>query len=225
MVETKFIHQNIKVQRPRPLRLTRFWLPVLLVSLVLTLASSSANAHGIGYYLIRGVAIGNYRVHVWNAPGVLRTGDVHIDTAVMDVTGKPALSTLVQVTFVPLEGDAPPLSVMSSPPEVEYPHSRGATFHLDNAGDYRIELALMDATGMAGMTSIDVNVQTVNWSVKVAILALGALSASAGVWLLVQTKAFWVMRPLHRKATPRHLRIRAGVLRDGLDHTRLSDAY
>lgn len=215
MVKTKFFYQSIKIRRPTPLRSTRFWLPTLLVSLALTLASSSASAHGIGYYLMRGIHIGPYVVHVWNAPGVLRTGEVHIDTAVFDAAGKPALSTLVNVSLIPLVGDAPTLSILSSPPGPDYPYSRGAALRIDTPGDYRLEIAVSDANGTAGSTSADVNVQVINLPIKLAIIALGIFSTSVGLWLLWQTKVFWIKRTPSRSIKLRSLHIRAGHIDTG----------
>jgi hypothetical protein len=139
-----------------------------------------------------------------------------MDTAVMDAMGKPALSTLVQVAFIPLNIDILPMVVMSSPPGIEYPHSRGASFRLDYPGTYRIEIMLMDASGMVGTISTDVLVQTVNWQIKAAILVLGILSVFAGLWILFQSRAFWAMHRLRRRVTPRHLRIQAGAIRHSL---------
>ena len=91
-MKAKLFYPSVRVRRPSQTRTARVMLPLLLLCLALTLASSTALAHGIGYYQIRGAQIGPYAVHVWVAPGMLRTGDVHIDTAVFDAAGKPALA-------------------------------------------------------------------------------------------------------------------------------------
>jgi hypothetical protein len=187
----------------------RFLLPVPLILLALTLASSRAQAHGIGYYQIRGAQIAAYVVHVWVAPGVLRTGDVHVDTAVFDAAGKPALDTLVRVSFVPLDARTPMLQTMASSPAVDYPYMRDATFRLEAPGDYRLEIMVSDTYGTSGVTSADVNVTTIGWHVMAAIVSILGFSALSGVWLLYQTRAFWIGRSLRRRARLKHLHVRS----------------
>jgi hypothetical protein len=139
---------------------------------------------------------------------VLRTGDIHIDTVILDATGKPALATLVRVTIVALAGEAQPLVSLAGSPEPEYPYSRGATFRLETPGMYRLEIAVSDANGASGITSADVEVTTIGWQVKAFIAAVGLFSASTGVWLLFQTRAFWIGRSLAHRAKLKYLHIR-----------------
>jgi hypothetical protein len=174
------------------LRVVHLWLPVLLVIFSFAAAANTVSAHGAGgYYLLRGVPAGPYTIHVWTAPGLLRTGAVHVDTAVFDATGAPALLTLVRVTLTPMDGSAPPISVAAAPPLEAYPHTRDAAFWLETPGAYRLEIAVSDFSGASGDMAVDVNVQAIGWPAKAALAALGLLSAGCGVWLLVQTKSFW----------------------------------
>jgi hypothetical protein len=215
MVQPKLFYPSIKIRRPTPLRNTRFWLPALMVTLALMLGSSIASAHGEGFYLIRGTQVGPYVVHIWSAPGVLRTGVVHIDTAIFDAKGLPAFSTLVNVTLIPLVGDAPVLSALASPPDPAYPYTRDATLHIDAPGDYRLEIAISDANGPAGVTGTDVNVQVVSLTIKLAIIALGIFTTSVGIWLLWQTKAFWLKRTPSRSIKLHNLRLRTTQTKTG----------
>jgi hypothetical protein len=207
-MKAKFFIPSIRVPRAKNTRAARFLLPLLLVCLALTLAGSIAQAHGIGYYQIRGAHIDPYIVHVWVAPGVLRTGDVHIDTAVFDAVGKPALSTFVRVAFVPLETNAPALVNVAGAPATIYPYSRSATFRLETPGKYRLEVLVSDASGTSGVTSADVDVQTIPWHIKAAIIIIGLFSAASGAWLLLQTRAFWIGPHLYRHPKLRNLHFR-----------------
>jgi hypothetical protein len=95
-MKAKLFYPSVKVPRPTNTWGARLLLPVLLLTVALLLVSSSADAHGSGYYQIRGAQIGPYAVHVWVAPGMLRTGDIHVDTVILDKDGEPALDTLAQ---------------------------------------------------------------------------------------------------------------------------------
>lgn len=194
-MKAKFFYPSVRVPRAENTRVARFLLPMLLVCLALTLVSSIAQAHGgDGYYQIRGAAISPYKVHVWVSPGFLRTGDVHIDTAVLDAEGNPALGTLIRVALVPLEGEGQTLESMAGAPTLVYPYERAASFRLDTPGKYRLDVFVSDSNGTSGVVSSDVNVQTIPWQVKVMIAAIGLASAAVGAWLLFQTRAFWMMR-------------------------------
>ena len=207
-MKAKLFYPSVNIRRPTQMRAARFVLPVLLICLALILVSSTAQAHGIGYYQIRGAYIDPYTVHVWVAPGLLRTGIVHIDTAVFDADDKPAVGTLVQVSFVPLDGEGLPLVVMAGSPAAEYPHARGATFTLKTPGLYRLEVMVSDTNGASGITSAAVEVTTIRWPVKVAIALIFVGSAASGVWLLLLTRAFWMGRVLNRSTQLQRLRVR-----------------
>jgi hypothetical protein len=112
------------------------------------------------------------------------------------------------VTFIPLEGSTPKLQAVAGMPDLEYPHARGATFRLETPGKYRLEIAVSDTRGTSGITSADVDVVTMGWAVKAAILALAFLTAATGVWLLLQTRAFWLHSAPSRLSKLRHLHIR-----------------
>jgi hypothetical protein len=100
------------------------------------------------------------------------------------------------------------LTSMASAPADIYPYSRGATFRLDTPGKYRLEIAVSDSNGVSGVTSADVDVQTIGWPIKAAIAAIFLASAASGAWLLFQTRAFWMGSALRRKARLKHLDIR-----------------
>jgi hypothetical protein len=197
-MKAKIFYGSPRVPRARNTLGARMLLPVLLITLSLLVSGSIADAHGDGYYQIRGAVVAPYVIHAWVAPGVLRTGDVHIDTAVMDSEGNPAMNTLVQVALVPLENEAQPMVSLAGAPDPEYPYARGASFRLETPGMYRLEIGVSDAGGMSGKISQEVEVTTIGMGVKSAILIIFLGSALTGVWLLWQTRIFW-----HRQATIR----------------------
>lgn len=205
-MKPKLFYPSVRVPRPNT-RGPRLLLPALLICLAFTLASSMAQAHGSGYYQIRGAKLASYTVHVWVAPGMLRTGDVHIDAAVFDETGQPDLSTLVRIAMIPLDGVSAPLESLAGAPDPEYPYARGASFRLETPGMYRLEVTVSNSDGLVGTTSDEVEVQTIGWHIKAAIAILFFGSAASGAWLLYQTRAFWVSRTLSRKAKLHRLHI------------------
>lgn len=199
-MKAKLFYPSAMVHRPAQTHAARILLLALLLCLALVVSSSSMQAHGIGYYQIRGASMEPYKVHVWVAPGVLRTGTVHVDTAVFDDTGAPALGVLVRVAFIPLESEALPLVGIAGSPAPEYPHGRGAYFDLKTPGKYRLEVMISDDNGIVGITSAEVEVKTIGWPVKVFIGTIFLGSAATGVWLLFLTRAFWMGGALRRKA-------------------------
>lgn len=206
-MKATFFYPSRKIPRPAQTNVARHLLPILLIGFAILLVSSTAQAHGIGYYQIRGATVAPYFVHVWVAPGILRTGDIHVDTAVFDETGNPATSVMVSVAFVPMQGQAEPIRTLAGMPDPQYPHARGATLRLDTAGIYRMEVMVAHPNGLTGMTSDTVEVTTIPWAIKIAIVGLLLLTASFGLWLLYQTRAFWRSWTLHRKRHIRHATI------------------
>lgn len=172
-----------------------FWFPMLLVLLALLLATGTVRAHGgTGYYQIAGMEMGDYTIHVWTSPGLLRTGEIHVDTAVFDGTGSPALDTLIMVTFTAYDGHMPPATTMASMPYDYYPHTREARFEIDAPGMYAMEVMVADRSGMVGTAQVDVRVQTITGTVKTVIAVLGVLTLTVGIWLLLQMRSFWHTR-------------------------------
>jgi hypothetical protein len=207
-MKAKLFYPSVRVRRPKHTQATRYLLPALLICIAFILAGSRAQAHGSGFYQIRGAEIAPYFVHVWVAPGVLRTGDIHIDTVILDQEGQPALDTLVRVAIIPLQSEAMPLSSLVGAPEPDYPYERGADFRIDTPGMYRLEIQLSDANGVSGISSADVEVTTIGWQFKAAIIAIALFSAGTGLWLLIFARAFWIGRTLSRNAKLKHLYIR-----------------
>lgn len=169
----------------------RLWLPILLVSMTLLIMTTSVSGHGgSGYYLVRGQQVGSYMLHAWVSPGVMRTGEVHIDTALFDLEGKPALLPLIRVTLTRQDGTSPPLTALAGPPEAFSPFARDARFWLERPGIYQLEIEVDDGATDSVM-DMDVNVQAVSWSAKLAMLAGVVVSAGCGIWLLKETRTFW----------------------------------
>ena len=208
-MKAKLFYPSVKVRRPSHLRPARFLLPALLLCIALVLASSAAQAHGSGYYQIRGAEIDSYFVHAWIAPGVPRTGQIHIDTVVLDEEGIPALNTFVQVSFVALDTDIKPLVSLAGAPETEYPYARGSEFRIDTPGLYSLEISVSDANGAGGIATSEVEVTTIAWQFKAIIAAIALFTAATGLWLLLLTRAFWVGRTLNRQTKFKHLRLRS----------------
>jgi hypothetical protein len=167
------------------------WLPLLLVSMVLLIMTTAVSGHGgSGYYLVRGEQVGKYIVHAWVSPGVMRTGDVHVDVALFDLEGKPALLPLIRVALTPLDGKSPPLVALAGPPQDFNPFARDARFWLERPGLYQLEIEVDDGASESAM-DMEVNVQAVSWPVKLALFAGIIASAGCGAWLLLETKKFW----------------------------------
>lgn len=199
MLKAKFDCSSAGKRRTNSWRMGRFFLSALVVFLALTMSIRTVSAHGIGSYLIRGAAAGTYRVHVWNSPAVFRIGSMHLDTVVLDATGKPALSTMVLLRMIPLEGNNT-LTIMPGPPAKDYPYMRGAVFSVYTPGEYRLEIDVSDNAGSVATTSVIVKVQTVGTSFKLSIVAIGTLIGGFGLWLLYQASIYWIKSTPTRKA-------------------------
>ena len=208
-MKAKLLIPSVRVPRPVNTHVARFLLPMLLITLALILVGGSVQAHGSGFYLIRGAQIAPYSVHVWVAPGVLRTGDVHIDTVILGADGKPALNTLVRVSLVSLESETKALTNLVGAPNPEYPYARGASFRIDTPGVYRLEIAVSDSDGASGVTTADVEVTTIGWPAKAAIALLLLFSFGTCLWLLVQTRAFLMRYTSSSGVKPKNLHIRS----------------
>lgn len=200
MLKAKFDCSSTGMWRTNSWRMGRVFLSAFVVFLALALSIRNVSAHGIGFYLIRGAVVGSYTVHVWNAPAILRTGNIHLDAAVFDATGEPALSTVVQVRVIPLEWDGP-LSIMTSPPAEIFPHLRGASFPLNTPGNYRLEIEVVDAKGSVGTTTADVQVKTIDWQMQLAFAVFTTVPGSIGFWLLYQTTRWWIKGAPTRRAS------------------------
>jgi hypothetical protein len=80
-------------------------------------------AHGDGRVLQLRRVVGDFHLTVWCAPGILRTGEIHIVTAVNDAVndavsdGKdaPRADVLVQVALTPLDGVGAHLTTLAYP--------------------------------------------------------------------------------------------------------------
>ena len=236
-MKAKLFIPSDKVPRPKTTRVARVLLSIMLLTLALMLASSTSQAHGGGFYLIRGTQLPPYVILVWTSPGILRTGDVHIDTSVFDEQGTPASGVLVQARFIPLDNESVPQTALAGAPAVDYPYSRDAAFRLETPGRYRLEISVSDSSGGSGTTHIDVDVATIGWSVKLAIIIVLMASMLAGAWLVYQTRAFWVGSELARRAKlvqrqgqrldhrqpQRHTR--TSFIRGGISHMSEKDIY
>jgi hypothetical protein len=136
---------------------------------------------------------------------MLRTGDIHVDTVILDKDGEPALDTLVQVAIVPMESKAEAQINLVGAPNTAYPYSRGTSFSIAAPGKYRLEVMVSDTRGAAGIAEDELYVTTIGWQIKAAIAIVGLLSTATALWLVWLTKAFWSSRTLNRQAKLKHL--------------------
>jgi hypothetical protein len=89
---------------------------ILMVTLLLTMTLQVASAHGEDRTLqLSNATAGPFRVTVWTAPGILRTGEIHVEAAVIGVDGASLRDVLVQVDVSSLAGNAEALTAMAYP--------------------------------------------------------------------------------------------------------------
>lgn len=178
------------------LRICSIFVAGVLMALFSTLAGPVL-AHGEDRMLQQAnIAAGAFRLTVWTAPARLRTGELHIETSVVDRDGTPDETCVVQVSLTPVDRPGPVLAALSLPVAGAEAGLREAAFTVTEPGRYRVEATLFDKAGIAGQTAFEVEVTPVPYGVQLGISGLLIASILAGVWMARQGVALWLGRSL-----------------------------
>lgn len=176
------------------LRICSIFLAGLIMAL-LSLMARPVLAHGEDRSLQgANIAAGEFQLTVWTAPARLRTGEVHVETAVFDHNGNPDERCAVQVALTPLDRTGPPLTALSLPVAGAEAGRREAAFTVTEPGRYRVETTLFDERGMAGQASFEVEIVLVPYVIQWGIYLLVGASILAGVWMLRSGVGVWFGR-------------------------------
>jgi hypothetical protein len=176
------------------LRICSIFLAGLLMALLSVLARPVL-AHGEDRTLQAvNIATGEFQLTVWTAPARLRTGEVHIETALFDRNGNPDERCAVQIALTPLDRTGPPLTALAFPVAGTEAGLREAAFIVTEPGHYRVETTIFDETGRAGQTAFDVEIVPVPQVIQYGIYLLLGASILAGVWMLWNGMDVWFGR-------------------------------
>lgn len=164
----------------------------LMLAFLLTLTVQAASAHGQDRTLqLSNATAGPFQVTVWTAPGLLRTGEIHVETAVIGADGAPKRDLLVQVDVSSLDGGAEALRAIAYPAAETNGVTQEAAFMLRQAGNYEVSITLLDADGTSGQISFPVKVVRIARSVRLGIHGLMIGSILASVWMLREGVKIW----------------------------------
>lgn len=176
------------------LRVCSIFLAGLIMAL-LSLLARPVLAHGEDRMLQQAnIATGAFRLTVWTSPARLRTGELHVETSVLDRDGTPDETYVVQVSLTPVDRPGPVLAALSVPVAGAEAGLREAAFTVAEPGRYRVETTLFDETGMAGQAAFEVEITPVPHFVQVGIYLLLGASILAGVWMLWNGVDVWFGR-------------------------------
>ncbi len=178
---------------------------ITLLFLLLVPFAETAQAHGEDRVLqLQDVEAGPYRLTAWTAPGVLRTGEIHVETVVLTDDQVPTLDVLVQVIVTPLAATSRPTVAIARPPQ-QSGVIQEAAFRLMQPGSYRVDVRIQGANGEQGVAGFAMEVVAVSWLTKALIYLQWIIALLAGAWLIFVAKSTWVgersNRPPHTPVT------------------------
>lgn len=140
-------------------------------------------AHGSdGRLQVSGVPVGPYNVFVWTTPGILRTGEIHVETGISR-GATPVTDCLVSVRITPPNGSAA-LEQLASAADPANGFRHEAAFHLAESGRYQVVVSVFDPAGGGGETAFDITVSRLPlWTMLLFHLLVGA-SVLFAVWFI-----------------------------------------
>lgn len=177
------------------LRICSIFVAGLIMALFSTLAGPVL-AHGEDRMLQQAdIAAGAFRLTVWTSPARLRTGELHVETSVLDRDGTPDMTCVVQVSLTPVDRPGPVLAALSLPVAGAEAGLREAAFTVTEPGHYRVETTVYDEAGRAGQTAFEVEIVPVPQVVQAGIYLLLVASILAGMWMVWRGVGVWFGRP------------------------------
>lgn len=191
-------------------RRARQWLALVLfvaVCLVFNLRPVSAHGEG-GALIVNGVTIGPYRLSMWTSPGVLRPGEVHVETLIVDEEGVPVTGIQVYVGEQGVTSSAPGTAVKAAPATANNGFRHEAILNLSKAGSRRIVIQVIDQEGAVFEVSNEVSVVNIPFWMKTITVLLLVVSSLTGIWILYEGLLVWGMfQMLFRSSTERQKRV------------------
>jgi hypothetical protein len=164
----------------------------LMLAFLLTMTIRDASAHAQDRTLqLSNAAAGPFQVTVWTAPGILRTGEIHVEAAVIGADGAPMRSVLVQVDVSSLDAGTEVLTTTAYPAVETNGVTREAAFILRDAGDYEVTITILGADGASGQATFPIEVIRVANSIRFGLHGLMMVSILTSVWMIREGIKIW----------------------------------
>ena len=163
-----------------PLLIVRIAILAVLLQLVW---AQPVGAHGSdGRLQVSGAPVGSFHVFIWTTPGILRTGEIHVETGISQ-GATPVTDCLVTVRITPPDGGAA-LEQLASAAEPANGFRHEAAFHLKESGRYQVVVSVLDPAGGGGETAFEMTVTRLPlWTMLLFQLLVGA-SVLFAVWFI-----------------------------------------
>ena len=190
--------------------LTNRFLKILLLTVLISLGwVSTASAHGDGEKLeLYRVPVGDYYVSVWSLPGVLRTGEVHFETAVFDQNYRPVTDCDIKIQLAPADNPTQSVTLQTRQPTPETYYRHEIEEDVWEADLYDISVFITDPTGNTGQVAFQVEVIEIPLWLKIPIYSGLTVAAFSALFLLQKGLVLfgiWKPKPAQIKhpATPK----------------------
>ncbi len=165
---------------------TKRFLTIIILCLCVCLGwVSSVSAHGQGEKLeVYRVPVGDYYVSVWSLPGVLRTGEVHFETAVFDQNYRPVVDCDIKIEMTSVDDPSKSVILQTRKPTPETYYRHEIEDNVWIADQYNITVLITDPEGFEGQTAFQVEVIELPFWIKVPIYSGLAVAAFSALLLL-----------------------------------------
>ena len=168
----------------------RTWRLTLIITFLLAIALGYAApvfAHGSSkiaeLYL---VPVGPYYLSVWSSPGVLRTGEIHVATAVMDEESVAVLDCNVVITLTSLDSTQEPIVLTTRVPTEATNFEHEIEYVMEEPGRYKVQVNVEDPSGNGGTADFDIEVIALSIWTKVFLYFTAFFTSFAGLMLAKQ---------------------------------------
>ncbi|MEM7331081.1 MAG: hypothetical protein AAF490_03240 [Chloroflexota bacterium] len=167
--------------------------------------ATTVSAHGEGEKLeIYRVPVGDYYVSVWSLPGVLRTGEVHFETAVLDQNYRPVTDCDVKIQLSPVNNPEKAIILQTRQPTPETLFRHEIEDNVWQADQYHITVLLADPAGYTGEVDFQVEVIELPLWLKIPIYSSMTIAALAALFLMQKgVVIFGIWKP--KTVQSRHL--------------------
>lgn len=165
---------------------TKQLLLTLLATLILIMGiASPIAAHGDGEQLeLYRVPVSGYYVSVWSLPGVLRTGEVHFETAVFDQDFRPVTDCDIKLLLTPINNPAKAVQLQTRKPTAETYFRHETELDILKAEQFNITVLLTDPAGNQGQTEFQVEVIDIPLWLKLPIYTGITVATLAALFLM-----------------------------------------
>lgn len=164
---------------------SRILLTLFAILLIAAGIVSPVAAHGDGEKLeLYRVPVADYYVSVWSLPGVLRTGEVHFETAVFDKSFRPVTDCDIKLFLTPNSNPNKTIELQTRQPTAETLYRHEIEEIIESADQFDITVLLTDPAGIQGQTQFQVEVITIPLWLKIPIYTGMTVAALAALFLI-----------------------------------------